>query len=447
MDTKNIISRVDEALPHVLAELKDFVTIESISSSSYNQEPLSKSAEWIAQRAKKLGLDTQIIQLETASGLVGRPAVLATRQAVAGKPTVLLYAHHDVQPVGDIAEWDSAPFEAVERNGRLYGRGTADDKAGVLVHLAAIAAADPGVGIRLFIEGEEEVGSPTFVDFLNTYQEQLKADVIVVADSSNWKVGVPALTTSLRGVVQLQVGIKVLDHALHSGFFGGPIVDAVVVASRLIATLHDAEGNVVVAGLRQEDHTDVDYPEDEFRRDAGVLPGVELAGSGSFTSRLWTKPAISVIGMDVPPAQGASNTLIPAVNFVLSMRVAPGQDSQEAAQALVDHLRSHVPFGAHIDVEVSEAGSAFLAGADSEATEIARWALREAWGVDSVDIGQGGSIPFIADLSKVFPEAQILVTGIEDPDTRAHSANESLHLGDFRNAIVAETLMLSRLGK
>lgn len=447
MDKHMISSRVDDAMPAILDELKEFVAIESISASSFDQNTLKESAAWIASRVEKLGLDTEVIQIETEDGLVGRPAILASRPAEPGKPTVLLYAHHDVQPVGELSEWDSEPFDAVERDGRLYGRGTADDKAGVLVHLAAIEAAEPGVGIRLFIEGEEEVGSPTFVAFLEKYRERLEADVIVVADSSNWKVGVPALTTSLRGVVQLEVSIKVLDHALHSGFFGGPVLDAVVVASRLISTLHDDAGNVAVAGLLQEDSTQVDYPEDDFRRDAGVLDGVQLAGSGSFTSRLWTEPAISVIGMDVTPVAISSNTIIPSVDLAISMRVAPGQDSREAAELLAQHLRDHVPFGAQIEVTIAEAGSAFSAGEDTEATEMARWALKEAWGVDPVDIGQGGSIPFIADLAKAFPRAQILVTGIEDPDTRAHSANESLHIEDFRNAIVAQALLMSRLAE
>ncbi|USR80099.1 dipeptidase [Arcanobacterium pinnipediorum] len=448
MDTQKITSRVDNAMPHVLAELKDFVAIPSISASAFDQSTMDTSAQWIAQRVKDLGLETEVIKLHTPSGLVGRPAILASRPSQPGKPTILLYAHHDVQPVGEESEWDSQPFVAVEKDGRLYGRGTADDKAGVLVHLAAIEAADPGVGIRLFIEGEEEIGSPTFSDFLTEYREKLEADVIVVADSSNWSVGKPSLTTSLRGVVRLDVKVSVLDHALHSGFFGGPVLDAVVVASRLIATLHDEDGNVAVAGLVQDDSTDVDYPEADFRRDAGLLDGIELAGSGSITSRLWTKPAISVIGMDITPVDVASNTIIPSVDMLISMRVAPGQDSMEAGEMLAQHLRDHVPFGAHIEVLVAEAGSAFLARESSQVTDIARWALKEAWdGTDPVDIGQGGSIPFIADLAEMFPQAQILVTGIEDPDTRAHSANESLHLGDFRNAIVAEALLLSRLGE
>lgn len=447
MTSEAIMSRVDGAMSKHIEDLKKFVAIPSVSASSFDQSTLKESATWVAERAQALGLETRIIELETESGLVGRPAILASREAEPGKPTVLLYAHHDVQPPGDSADWDSEPFVAIERDGRLFGRGAADDKAGVLVHLAAIEAADPGVGIRLFIEGEEEIGSPTFTDFLREYQSDLEADAIVVADSANWKVGIPSLTTSLRGVVRLDVTVRSLDHALHSGMFGGPALDAVTIASRLISTLHDDAGNVAVDGLLQHDETDVDYPEEDLRRDAGILEGMTLAGSGSYTSRLWTKPAISVIGMDVTPVDIASNTLIPSVTFLLSMRVAPGQDSTEAGEALAKHLRDNVPFGAHIDIDVAESGPAFQADGDTEITSAARKALEDAWGVKPVDIGMGGSIPFIADLAELFPSADILVTGIEDPDTRAHSANESLHLGDFRNAIVAEALLLSRLGE
>lgn len=447
MDTHAVTQRVDNEINRYVEDLKSFVAIPSVSASSFDQSTLNESARWIADRTERLGLKTQIVELKTESGLVGRPAILASRPAEEGKPTVLLYAHHDVQPPGDAADWETDPFTAVEKSGRLYGRGAADDKAGVLVHLAAIENAEPGVGIRLFIEGEEEVGSPTFTDFLHAYKDELEADVIVVADSANWKVGVPSLTTSLRGVVRLDVTIRALDHALHSGMYGGPALDAVTLASRLIATLHDEDGNVAVEGLASSDDTDVDYPEDDLRRDAGILEGVKLAGSGSLTSRLWTKPAISVIGMDVTSVDLASNTLIPSVSFLISMRVAPGQDSTEAGELLAEHLRKHAPFGAPIEVKVAESGPAFQAGEDTDVRSKARWALEEAFGTKPVDIGMGGSIPFISDLAELFPSADILVTGVEDPDTRAHSANESLDLGDFRNAILAETLLLSSLAQ
>ncbi|UVJ56542.1 dipeptidase [Trueperella pyogenes] len=444
---EDVFSRVDQSMSQSLADLTELVAIASISADSFDQSALVESAQWIANKARGLGLDTQVVQIETPCGKRGRPAVLATRSAEPGKPTVVLYAHHDVQPVGDLDLWETDPFVATERDGRLYGRGTADDKAGVVAHLAAIAAARPGVGITLFIEGEEEIGSPTFVEFLEAHKAELDGDVIVVADSSNWQVGTPSLTTSLRGVTQVTVTVSALDHALHSGMYGGPVLDSVILASRLIASLHDEAGNVAVDGLLSYDDADVDYPEDEFRRDAGVLDGVRLAGEGSITSRMWTKPAIAVTAMDVTPVKLTSNTIAPSTTFVLSLRVTPGQDSQDAAQALIRHLQEHAPFGARVECVVNECGPAFQAGAETEISKVMHWALQEAWGAESVEIGVGGSIPFIADLARVFPEAQILVTGIEDPDTRAHSANESLHIGDWRNAIVAEALLLTRLSE
>lgn len=444
---QDVLSSVDHSLNDSLAALTELVAIPSISADSFDQSTLDQSAAWIADKARALGLDARVIQVEAVSGKKGRPAVLATRAPEPGKPTVVLYAHHDVQPVGDLSLWETEPFIATERDGRLFGRGTADDKAGVVVHLAAIAAARPGVGITLFIEGEEEVGSPTFVDFLHAYKDELNADVIVVADSNNWKVGTPSLTTSLRGVTQVAVTVTALDHAVHSGMYGGPVLDSVTLAARLIATLHDDEGNVAVEGLLAADDTAVDYPEEEFRADVGVLEGVRLAGSGSITSRLWTKPAVSVTAMDVTPVKLTSNTISPSTTFVLSMRVSPGQDSGEAADKLVAHLESHAPFGARVECVVNERGPAFSASEATETSRLMEWALAEAWGTKPVNIGVGGSIPFIADLAREFPSAQILVTGIEDPDTRAHSANESLHIGDWRNAIAAEALLLTRLGE
>lgn len=446
--TQEIAARVDAGLGTFKQKLVDLVRIPSVSSSAFDQSALDRSAEWIATELSGLGFATEIIKLETSTGYVGRPAILAERAPAAGKLTVLLYAHHDVQPPGESAGWDQEdPFTCVERDGRLYGRGAADDKAGVMAHIAAISCADPGVGIRIFIEGEEEIGSPSFTEFLETYRDRLEADAIVVADSNNWKVGTPSLTTSLRGVASLDVELSVLDHAVHSGMWGGVVLDAVTLTARLIATLHDESGDVAVAGLDGSDHTQVDYPEADLRADAGILGGVELAGTGSLSSRLWTKPAINVIGMDVTPTAVASNTLIPRTKTTLSVRVAPSQDPLGAAEAVKAHLEANVPFGAHITVTINEAGPGFEAPQEGTIRDTMLDALQEAFGTEPVDIGVGGSIPFISDLSKVFPDAEILVTGIEDPDTRAHSENESLHLGDWRNAIVAEAILLSKLGR
>ncbi|MDP9800182.1 acetylornithine deacetylase/succinyl-diaminopimelate desuccinylase-like protein [Arcanobacterium wilhelmae] len=442
-----IAKRIDDKMEHYIEALTEHVAIPSVSQLSFDQAHMRESATWIAAKFEALGLETEIIELE-ANGKQGRPAILASREAEPGRPTILLYGHHDVQPTGDYAAWDQDdPFTAVRKGDRLYGRGAADDKAGVMLHVAAIENADPGVGIRVFIEGEEEVGSPTFDEFLHTYKDRLAADVIVVADSGNWKVGIPSLTTSLRGVTEVEVDLEVLDHALHSGMYGGPILDSVTLMARLIATLHDEEGNVAVEGLLQEDTATVDYPEVDLRADTGILDGVQFAGSGSLAGRIWTKPAIAVIGMDVTPTEISSNTISPRTRAHISLRVPPAQDPAEAAQALVDHLVSHAPFGAHVTARVLEAGPGFIAGEDTPVQQLAHEVLAEAFGHESVDIGLGGSIPFISTLKAEFPNADILVTGVEDPDTRAHSANESLHLGDWRNAIVAEALLLSRLGK
>ncbi|MCA4131410.1 dipeptidase [Arthrobacter sp. M4] len=448
----SIRQAVDRSFGQTLATLSDLVSIPGIAWPSFDPAPLERSAEAVAELIRRNGVDdVQILRCPKADGTPGGPAVVARRPAAPGKPTILLYAHHDVQPAGDPALWESEPFTAEERNGRLYGRGAADDKAGIMAHVAAFAAVseilgnDFGLGVTFFVEGEEEAGSPTFRTFLETYRELLHAEVIVVADSSNWKVGIPALTTSLRGLVDGTIELRVLDHAVHSGMFGGPVLDAPTLLSRLIATFHDDDGTVAIKGLVARDDTTVDLTEEEFRADASVLEGVRLAGSGTIASRLWTKPALSIIGFDAPSVAVASNTLIPTAKAKFSLRLAPGQDPADAMDAVRRHVEEHAPFGASVLFTPGERGNAFSTDTESSAARLAMWALGEAWGVDAVEMGIGGSIPFIADLKEVYPSVQILVTGVEDPDSRAHSANESLHLGDFRNAILAEALLLARL--
>ena len=449
-------SAVHESFETVVSDLVELVSIPSVSASSHDQAQVRRSAEHVADLLRGAGLDAEVLSVEGADGLMGRPAVLAHREGAAGAPRVLLYAHHDVQPVGDPGAWAQAdPFTAERRGERLFGRGAADDGAGVVTHVHALRAlaalADDGLpcSVTVFIEGEEEVGSPSFEAFLAAHRDRLAADVIVVADSSNWKVGVPALTTSLRGVVQVDVRLDVLDHALHSGQYGGPVLDAVTSMCRLVATLHDERGDVAVPGLvsRPQAAPDFpDYPEDAFRADAGLLEGVELVGSGDLTARLWTKPTLTVIGMDVTPLELAGNVLAPACTARLSMRIAPGQDPQAALEALRSHLEAHAPFGARLTVAQGEVGPAFDGSSDSPAGRAAHWALTTAFGQDCVDIGQGGSIPFISTLQETFPDAQVLVTGIEDPDTRAHSEDESMHLGDLERIVTGEALLLARLG-
>ena len=358
-------------------------------------------------------------------------------------PTVLMYAHHDVQPTGDLELWNTDPWKATEVDGRLYGRGTADDKAGIMVHLGALRAVDQvaaatGLGLTYFIEGEEEAGSPSFANFLKENRDALKADVIIVADSSNWKVGQPALTTSLRGLTAGEFEVRVLEHAVHSGVFGGPVLDAPTIAARLVSTLHDENGDVAVEGLATASSAEIDY-------DANVVDGLQLAGTGSIADRLWRKPAISLIGMDITNVSLSSNTIIPMVRGKVSVRLAPGQDPALAAKAMEDHFAKQNIFGAQITYKTTEVGPSFATDTSSTAAQAKMWALEQAWNVKPVEMGLGGSIPFIGDLQEVFPDAEILVTGIEDPDTRAHSANESLHIEDFYKATLSEALLLAHL--
>lgn len=435
---------VQREMPGLRRDLESLVRIPSVSAPAFDQAHVDTSAEAVAALLRGAGMQRVDILREG-----GAPAVVGHLPGPGGAPTVLLYAHHDVQPPGEDDDWTTMPFEPAERDGRLYGRGAADDKAGVVAHLAALRAhnGQPPVGVTIFIEGEEESGSPSLGEILRRHRDRLQADVLVLADSNNWKVGVPALTTSLRGLVEAIVEVRTLDHAIHSGMYGGAVMDAVTALTRLLGCLHDANGDVAVPGLHETQAADLDLTEEQLRLDAGVLDGVELVGTGSLTSRLWTKPAVTVVGFDAPSTAKASNTLVPSARAKISMRVAPGQAPREAYEALAAHLRENVPWGAQVEITLKESGAAFQAQADGPAYDAARAAFADAWGTQPVDIGVGGSIPFIAEFAEIFPDAAILVTGVEDPDTRAHGADESLHLGEFARVCLAEAVLLERLGQ
>jgi acetylornithine deacetylase/succinyl-diaminopimelate desuccinylase-like protein len=441
----DVRAAVAAALPEVRAGLERLVRIPSVSADSSAASQLESSAAEVATQLEAAGLP----EVEVVRAQGGRPAVLARRPGPAGAPVVLLYAHHDVQPVGDRAAWHSEPFEPVERDGRLFGRGAADDKAGIAVHLAALRALgdDLRVGVAVLVEGEEEIGSPTLPLLLAEHRDRLAADVLVLADSTNWQVGRPALTTSLRGGVSVVVEVATLRHAVHNGVYGGPVPDALTVLSRLLATLHDERGDVAVAGLARGAADPLDLTDDRLRKEAGVLEGVELIGSGSLTSRLWRGPALSVVGIDAPRVDGAAMVLVPSARARLALRIAPGDDAAAARDALVTHLEAHAPWGAQVRVTAGRTVSPYAARTSGPAYAAAREAFATAWGVTPVEIGVGGSIGFLAPFAEAFPEAEVLITGVEDPDTRAHAANESLHLADFERACLAEALLLHRLGR
>ncbi len=446
MDIDELRSRVTAELPRIRQDLEALVRIESVSADPSRAAEVQRSAEAVAELFR--GESFEDVQIVSAHDDGRAPAVIARKPAPEGKPTVLLYAHHDVQPENDHAEWDSPPFEPTERDGRLYARGAADDKAGIVAHLGAIRALgdDLGVGVTMFIEGEEEVGSDTLSDLLAQHSDFLAADVIVIADSGNWDIGVPALTTSLRGLVRVDIGVRTLTHAVHSGMWGGLVPDALMALTRLLTTLHDEDGSVAVKGLHHGQAADVDYPEDRLRAESGIAEGVHYIGHGSVVERLWTQPSLTVTGLDAPKVDGASNTLVPSARAKISLRIAPGDTTGNAVDRLREHLEQHVPWGAELSFEVVDTGEATQIDATGPAYDAARQAFTDAWdGTAPIDMGVGGSIPFIAEFLETFPRASVLVTGVEDPDTRAHGANEGLHLAEFERVCLAETLLLSNL--
>lgn len=430
-------------MPGVRADLEALTRIPSISLSAFDQAQVQRSAEATADLLRAEGLEVEIV----AEG--GRPAVIGHIDGPPGAPTLMLYAHHDVQPTGDDKLWDSPPFEPTERDGRLYGRGAADDKAGIMAHVAALRAhkGKLPVGVTIFVEGEEEIGSDSLATILEVHGHKLEADAIVLADSGNWDIGEPALTTTLRGLIRVVVTVTTLDHGVHSGMFGGAVPDAITALIRLISTLHDDNGDVTVAGLKDGEASDLAFDEDRLRRESGMLEQTAVIGTqGSILTRLWNRPSMTTIGMDVPSVDESSNTLVPSARAKLSMRIAPDEDPQVAYEALTKHLLEHAPWGAKVEVELDDMGAGFAADAQGPIYDQARAAFADAWGVEPVDIGVGGSIPFVAAFAEKFPNAALLVTGVEDPDSRAHGANESLHLGEFEKVCVAEALLLARVG-
>ena len=438
-------NRVHDILPSLIGDLQDLVRIQSVSADPGRLAEVDKSALKTAQLLAAEGVEAEIVRAYDGAP----PAVIGERKGPEGAPVVLLYAHHDVQPENDPADWDSPPFEPTVRGDRLYGRGAADDKAGIAVHVGALRALGSAVPVtvRFFIEGEEEVSSETLPELLRQYRDRLAADVIVIADAGNWDIGVPSLTTSLRGLIRVDVEVRTLTHAVHSGMWGGLVPDAIMTLTKLLATLWTEDGSPAVEGLTWAVAADVDYPEERLRAESGAAAGTQWIGSGSVVEKLWTRPAITVTGLDAPKVAGASNTLTPVARARVTVRLAPGDTSANALARLLEHLEKNVPWGAQLTTTVVDAGEPTVLPTTGPAYAAARSALAEAWdGVAPVDMGTGGSIPFIAEFQETFPGASILVTGVEDPDTRAHGPNEGLHLPEFERAVLAEALLLQRLG-
>ncbi len=434
---------VTDQFPQMKATLAELVRIPSVSASGYPPEQVRRSAETIAGLFRESGVtDARLLELDGA-----HPAVYGSIPAPEGAPTVLLYAHHDVQPPGPAHQWETGPFDPFEKEGRLYGRGASDDKSGIVMHLGTVRAFQgrPPVGIKIFIEGEEEVGSAHLGDYLERYADLLTADVIVIGDGGNWRVGQPGLTVSLRGLVGCIVEVRTAANAVHSGQFGGVFPDAIMSLTRLLSTLHTHEGTVAIPDLVSGESEPLDLTEQELREQFGAVPGLAQIGSGGLTSRLWTMPAISILAMDVPPIAEAINQLVPLARAKVSMRIAPGQDPDEAMNALRAHLLANAPWGVDVTVYGVEKGSAFTLTTEGPAADAWRRAMREVWGTEPIEMGAGGSIPFVADFARRYPESAILLTGPGDPTSAIHAPNESQDLGDLEKSILAQALALTKL--
>ncbi len=443
MDTETIRSDVAALMPALIDELAVLVGHASVAFPGHPAEPVDAMAAATVDLLRRYGFDNARL-LEVPGGY---PAVWADVPAPEGAPTVLLYAHYDVQPAPDDQGWESDPWTLTERDGRLYGRGAADDKSGIIIHAAAMKAlgGDPGVGIKLCIEGEEEALSH-LEEFVEDNPELFAADLYVVADMGNLVAGEPALTTTLRGDVACTVEVRTVEQALHSGVFGGPAPDALMALIKLLATLVDDRGNTVVPGLTSYEWPGAAFPEDLYREQAGMLPGVEIVGDGSVSSRLWSQPNVTVIGLDAPRTADASNILIPSALARLSMRIAPGEDADAALDRLAEHLERNAPWGVRVTVDKVKAAPAFEAPTGGRGMQAARAALREAYGSEPSEVGSGGSIPLLSSFAKASPGAEFVLWGAEDvARSKIHGGNESVDPAEIERAIVAQALLLAAL--
>ena len=434
--------RVAAVLPTVRRDLERLIRIPSIAFEGYPEGPVREAAAAVAELVAAAGIP----HVELREVAPDPPAVYGVKEGPPGALTVLLYAHYDVQPAGDERDWTSPPFEPVERDGRLYGRGAADDKGGIAVHLGALRALgdELGVGVKVLIEGAEEAGSAGLDRLLHEHPELVAADAIVVCDLGNERLGEPTMTTSLRGIAVLDVEVATLAEPTHSGS-GGAAPDALMALIRLLDTLIDEEGGVAVQGLARVPYRGVEIPVERYRADVGLLPGVDLIGSGSIGDRVAGGPAISVIGMDVPDIPSARNIIIPVARARVSVRLAPTQDPAEARTLVARHLEDHAPWHVHLTVTEGEVGRGYLASPGGRVRDLAQRSLEDAYDRPVSQVGEGGSIPLVAAFNEAAPRAEIVLIGAADPDSRVHAANESLDLGELARTTVAEALFLQRL--
>jgi len=456
-----VLSQLERRFEDSVEELCALVRTPGVSASGFPARELVRSADQVAELLTRSGLEhARVLPFDGA-----HPYVMADwLHAGVDAPTALIYAHHDVQPPGREAHWRSPPFEPTRRgDGRLYGRGVVDDKAGIVLHAAAIrawldAAGRLPVNVKLIVEGEEEIGSDHLAAFLRAHRQPLDADVLVLSDTANLATGIPSLTASLRGIVAVDVTLTCLDHPLHSGMWGGPVPDAATALARLLARLVDARGAIAVPGL-EDDVPELDAEEraalealpfdaDAFRRDAGMPKGAAFSGDPqrSVYERLWLRPSLAPTALEGMELARAGNQLLATAKARVGLRVAPGQDAERAARRLMDFLRRDPPFGAQVSLESRWAVPGWKTRPEGPAFDAARRALAAGYGREAVLIGCGGSIPFVGPFVEVLGGVPALLLGLEDPPCNAHGENESLDLGDFRRSQRAAAHLLAELG-
>ncbi|MEU1892268.1 dipeptidase [Streptomyces pristinaespiralis] len=445
-----IAETVASLLPRAKAELAELVAFQSVADpAQFPKSECEAAAAWVAGALTAEGF-TDVAVLDTPDGT---QSVYGFLPGPAGAPTVLLYAHYDVQPPLDEAAWISPPFELTERDGRWYGRGTADCKGGFIMHLLALRAlkANGGVpvGIKMIVEGSEEQGTGGLEQYAEAHPELLAADAVVIGDTGNFRVGLPTVTASLRGMTLLRVQIDTLGGNLHSGQFGGAAPDALAALIRVLDSLRDEDGSTTVDGLAADATWDgLAYPEDDFRRDAKVLDGVGLIGDGTVADRIWARPAVTVLGIDCPPVVGATPSVQASARALISLRVPPGQDAAEANKLLAAHLEAHTPWGARVAVEQIGQGQAFRADVTSPAYASMAEAMKVAYpGEEMQAAGMGGSIPLCSTLAALYPQAEILLIGLSEPEAQIHAVNESVSPSELERMSVTEALFLANYAR
>ncbi|MEW1720480.1 dipeptidase [Streptomyces sp. NPDC093109] len=450
MTVNSIAETVASLMPRARQELAELVAFRSVADVAvFPKSECEAAAGWVADALRAEGFQ-DVAVLDTPDGTQSVYGLLAGPE---GAPTVLLYAHYDVQPPLDEDAWQSPPFELTERNGRWYGRGAADCKGGFLMHLLALRALEANGGVpvtvKVIAEGSEEQGTGGLERYAEAHPELLAADAVVIGDTGNFRAGLPTVTATLRGMTMVRVSVDTLEGNLHSGQFGGAAPDALAALIRVLDSLRSEDGSTTVDGLAADAGWDgLDYPEADFRADAKVLDGVGLIGRGSVADRIWARPAVTVLGIDCPPVVGATPSVQASARATVSLRVPPGQDAGEATRLLTTHLEKHIPWGARVAVEHVGQGQAFRADTTSPAYAAMADAMRVAYpGQEMQSSGMGGSIPLCNTLAEVYPAAEILLIGLSDPEARIHAVNESVSPQELERMSVAEAHFLANYAR